>query len=416
MRNFQSRKLKKSYELGKFSPLFKSDFLSEQKAEKQSREDKFSPIVFDFGPLQIKVARHFGFCKGVENAIEVAYETLDANPGKKVYMISELIHNPFVNADLRQRGLTFLKTSKGKQLVSWDEVGADDIVITPAFGATLQDQEILKQKGATFQEVNATCRFVENVWMRADELGKKGFTIIVHGKAKHEETQATFSHSNANAPTLILLNMEEAREVGEMILNDDYSEFEAKYAHLASEGFNPEVDFQKVAVVNQTTMLASETLEVSTYFKEVMLQKYGEENISEHVANTRDTLCYATKNNQTATQRLLSESADLSIIVGGRNSSNTTHLVELSELHLPTYFVRSEADLLDDGSILHFDFRTGEEETIQDFLPTHSPISILITSGASCPDAIVERVIQKLAALVEGTKAVDEVIPSSING
>ncbi|MEM6767099.1 MAG: 4-hydroxy-3-methylbut-2-enyl diphosphate reductase [Bacteroidota bacterium] len=415
MRNFQSRKLKKSYELGKFSPLFSSDFLSVQKAEKQAKEDKFSPIIFDFGPLQIKVARHFGFCKGVENAIEVAYETLTANPGKKVYMISELIHNPFVNADLRQKGLTFLKTSKGKQLVSWDEVQAEDIVITPAFGATLKDQELLRQKGAVFQEVNATCRFVENVWMRADELGKKGYTIIVHGKAKHEETQATFSHSNANAPTLILLNMEEAKEVGEMILNDDYSKFAAKYGQVASEGFNPEVDFQKVAVVNQTTMLASETLEVSTYFREVMLQKYGEENIAEHAANTRDTLCYATKNNQTATQRLLQEPADFSIIVGGRNSSNTTHLVELSELHLPTYFIRSEADLFDDGSLLHYDFRAGEEETIKDFLSKHAPVSILITSGASCPDAIVEKVIQKLASLVEGTKAVEEVILSSVS-
>ncbi len=405
MKQFQSRNLKKKYELGKFADLYQSEFLTDIKSS-STKESRFSPINLDFGTLKVSVARHFGFCKGVENAIEVAYETLEMFPDKQVYMISELIHNPFVNLDLHQRGLKFIKTSNGKQLIPWEEIHSDDIVITPAFGATLEDQERLKHIGVDLKAWNATCRFVENVWLRAEELGQRGFTIIVHGKFLHEETRATFSHSRQNSPTLVVKDLKEAELLCDFILGrKDWDTFDEFFGGKYSEDFVPERDMDRLAVVNQTTMLASETAEISELLKEGMKIKFGEANIDNHFANTRDTLCYATKNNQNATEKLLEVPADFAIIVGGRNSSNTSHLVELAEEHLATYFIASEADILSQEAILHYDFRTKNEINISPYIPEKDVVHVLITSGASCPDAIVERVIKKLVSLIPGTKS-----------
>ncbi|GAB4419544.1 MAG: 4-hydroxy-3-methylbut-2-enyl diphosphate reductase [Bacteroidia bacterium] len=410
MRKFQSRNFKKQYDLGQYAPLYRNSLLSTLK-NSLPPEDRMAPFELNFGGVQFLIARHFGFCKGVENAIEVAYETLAIHGDRRVFMISELIHNSFVNEDLKARGLRFIKTAQGRQLIPWEEIQAGDVVITPAFGATLEDKATLLARGVDLQQWNATCRFVENVWFRAEELGEQGYTIIVHGKFRHEETLATLSHSRRYAPTVVVKNMEEAEVLtgiilGEVAAERFYTVFDGKY----SPGFLPERDLRRVAVVNQTTMLATETAEIADHFRQAMIERYGERQIEYHIANTRDTLCYATKNNQNATQRLLEEPADLAIVIGGRNSSNTSHLVELCEQRLPTYFIASERDILDRNRILHYDFRTQQEQVIEGFLPDKGPVRIVLTSGASCPDAIVERVLMSLLSFFPDTRKPDEVL------
>lgn len=410
MRKYQSRNFKKHYNLGQYASLYHSRIFGSLKAL-QPPQDRMEPFMLDFGPVRFGIARHFGFCKGVENAIEVAYETLATYPGRRVFMISELIHNSFVNEDLKARGLRFLKTAKGQQLIPWDEIEAGDIVITPAFGATLEDQQRLIERGVDIQKWNATCRFVENVWFRARELGEQGYTIIVHGKFRHEETLATLSHSQRYAPTVVVKDLAEADRLSALIRGDYpaekfYEWFDGKY----SEDFDPQRDLQRIAVVNQTTMLASETADISDHFRQVMIDLHGEENIDYRVANTRDTLCYATKNNQSATLRLLEEQADLAIVIGGRNSSNTSHLVELCEQHLPTYFIASERDICNQHHLLHYDFHRQKERNIFHFLPEKRPLRILLTSGASCPDAIVEHVLMRLLSFFPYTRNLEEVL------
>ncbi len=411
MRNYQSRNFKKEYDLGKYAPLYHSQIFGKLKA-RQAPRDRMRPFFLDFGPVRFEIARHFGFCKGVENAIEVAYETLAENPGRRVFMISELIHNSFVNADLKARGLKFIKTAKGQQITPWNEILPSDIVITPAFGATIEDQKRLTEIGVDIHRYNATCRFVENVWFRAQELGEMGYSIIVHGKFRHEETLATRSHSEKYAPTIIVKDLEEARVLGDIILGvRPLSEFYSRFADKCSEDFDPRVDLERIAVVNQTTMLASETAEISDYFQQVMGKKYPQEaDLDFRIANTRDTLCYATKNNQSATLRLLEQPADLAIVIGGRNSSNTSHLVELCEQRLPTYFIASERDIKSEHHLLHYDFHIQEERHIFNFLPKKRPVRILLTSGASCPDALVEHVLMRLLGFFPYTRKVDEVM------
>jgi len=410
MRKYTSRNFKKEYDLGRYAPLYQNNIFSRLKNSRTPAE-RMKPFVLDFGTVEFKVARHFGFCKGVENAIEVAYETLATYPNRRVFMISELIHNSFVNEDLQHRGLRFIKTARGKQLIPWEEIKAQDIVITPAFGATIEDQEALISRGVDIQKWNATCRFVENVWFRAQELGAKGYSIIIHGKFRHEETQGTLSHSRQSAPTLVVKNMEEARMLGEIMSGArPLEDFEQYFRKKSSEGFDPIEHLQRIAVVNQTTMLASETAEISDYFQEVMKEKYGEEEQEYRIANTRDTLCYATKNNQSATLRLLEEYADMAIVIGGRNSSNTSHLVELCEQKLNTYFIASERDIISKDQILHYDFHRHEERHIFNFIPKKEKVSFLLTSGASCPDAIVEKVLLRLLGFFDQTRSIEQVM------
>jgi 4-hydroxy-3-methylbut-2-enyl diphosphate reductase len=416
MRKYQSRNLKKQYNLGQYAPLYQSRLLGKLK-QIRPKGDRLAPIELDFGSVRFLVARHFGFCKGVENAIEVAYETLAQYPERKVYMISELIHNSFVNDDLKARGLRFIKTAKGEQLIPWKRIKADDIVITPAFGASVEDIERLEKIGVDIQRWNATCRFVENVWFRARELGEQGYTVVVHGKFRHEETQATFSHSQVYAPTVVVKDMAEAQLLGEIIMGQrSVEDFNRVFAAKATPGFDPAKDLQRIAVVNQTTMLATETAAISAFLGQKMSDRYGNEDIAFRVANTRDTLCYATKNNQSATRKLLEQEADLAIVIGGRNSSNTTHLVELCEQKLPTYFIASEADILSEDKIRHFDFHSQTEQMVGSFLPFRKkePTTILITSGASCPDAIVEQVLGRLLEFFPRTLPLKEMLPKSL--
>lgn len=358
----------------------------------------FSPTLLDFGPVQIMLPRHFGFCYGVENAIEIAFKTVEENPGKRIFLLSEMIHNPHVNRDLRERGIRFIMDTAGNQLLPWEEITEEDIVIIPAFGTTREIESHLKNIGIETDHFNATCPFVERVWNKAASIAEKDYTVIVHGKPGHEETRATFSHSRSHAPTVIVRNMEEAHRLGAYIVGKKpaasfYEEFAGKY----SEGFDVEKDLYRVGVVNQTTMLANETQEIADYFKQVMIDKYGlTDNIHEHFADTKDTLCYATNDNQNAVLHILKEEADLAIVIGGYNSSNTSHLVELCERRLKTYFISSEEKLISPDEILHWSFPLGKEIVTSGYLPPKEPLRIIITSGASCPDALVESVIRKL--------------------
>jgi 4-hydroxy-3-methylbut-2-enyl diphosphate reductase len=333
----------------------------------------------------------------VENAIEIAFRTVEENPGRQIYLLSEMIHNPQVNADLQSHGITFLQDTNGRQLISFDKLTGDDIVLIPAFGTTLEIEKRLKDLGIPTEKYNTTCPFVEKVWNRSEAIAKKNYTIVIHGKPNHEETRATFSHAAVNAPAVVVKDMKQTIELAKYITGEKntagfYKEFEGQY----SLNLDAVKDLQRIGVVNQTTMLASDTQAIADYLKQVMIQQYGAENTDSHFADTRDTLCYATNDNQSAVMGMLETKADLAVVVGGYNSSNTSHLVELCEEKLPTYFINSEDKILSQKDIMHYDFHGKQEIISSNYLPFHQPAKILITSGASCPDALVEGIIAKL--------------------
>ncbi len=378
------------------SPLISA--IKKKRKEMDKMKKDFSPTLLDFGPLQIYLARHFGFCYGVENAIEIAFRTVEENPGRRIFLLSEMIHNPQVNADLQAHGVQFLQDTYGKQLVSFDTVTADDIVLIPAFGTTIEIEKMLNEKDIPTEKYNTTCPFVEKVWNRSEVIAKKNYTIVIHGKPNHEETRATFSHAAVNAPSVVVKDMKEAEKLAKYITGEKetksfYDEFKGQF----SNGFDAAKDLQRIGVVNQTTMLASDTQAIADFLKQTMIEKYGNTNIENHFADTRDTLCYATNDNQGAVTGMLETKADLAIVVGGYNSSNTSHLVELCEEKLPTYFINSEEKILSAKEILHYNFHSKEEILTSGYLPPIQPVKILITSGASCPDALVEGVINKVA-------------------
>lgn len=399
------------------SPLITA--IKKKRKEQDRMKKDFTPTLLDFGPLQIYVARHFGFCYGVENAIEIAFRTVEENPGKRIFLLSEMIHNPHVNADLEAHGVKFLQDNYGKQLISFDTLTDDDIVIIPAFGTTLELEEKLNKLGIQTEKYDTTCPFVEKVWNRSEQIAKKNYTVIIHGKPKHEETRATFSHAAFNAPAVIVKDIEQARALAKYIIGEKppsqfYEEFKGQY----SNDFSVTNDLQRIGVVNQTTMLASDTQAIADYLKQVMTGKYKltAANVEERFADTRDTLCYATLENQQAVTGMLQTDADLAIIIGGYNSSNTSHLVELCEEKLPTYFISSEEKIISGNEILHYDFHDKEEILTFDFLPQKTPVKILMTSGASCPDALVEGVINKLTGFYPVRLTSHDLISKFLNG
>lgn len=390
------------------SPLI-SRIKAQRKAADKLKKD-FTPTVLRIGSLEVILARHFGFCYGVENAIEIAFRAVNENPGKRIFLLSEMIHNPGVNADLIGMGVKFIMDTGGALLMDWDELNSDDIVIIPAFGTTRELEAKLREKGIEPTTYETTCPFVEKVWNRAEKIGKDGYTIVVHGKPKHEETRATFSHSEAHTPTIVVKDLLQTERLaryisGELQPEMFYTEFKGQF----SEGFDITKDLERIGVVNQTTMLASETQGIADFLKSVMIRKYGLDaaTLGQHFADTRDTLCYATNDNQSAVQGMLQTEADLALVIGGYNSSNTSHLVELCELVLPTYFINHEDCLEDDERIRHFDLHTHSERVDQAYLPDSRPLRVMITSGASCPDALVERVIGRLALLTGNGAAFD---------
>lgn len=384
---------------------YKSTLIAEIK-EKRRLADRmkkdFSPSLLEFDKVDFVLARHFGFCYGVENAVEKVYTVLDEYPDKNIYLLSQMIHNPTVNEDLLSRGIQFIMDTKGNQNISWEEITSNDIVLIPAFGTTLEIEEILKDKGIISKKYDTTCPFVEKVWNRSSKLGEEDYTVIIHGKATHEETRATFSHSSAGSKTVIVKNIEEAKMLAKFIdkqlpKEDFYTFFEGKY----SKGFDPFTDLNKVGVVNQTTMLASETHEISQYFKDRMEELYGKDELKSHFADTRDTLCYATNDNQKSTLELMKEEGDFAVIVGGYNSSNTMHLVELLEQKFETFFVQNASKIESKSCINHFDIHLNLEKST-DFITKfgNKKLKIIITCGASCPDSVLNQVIEKIASII----------------
>jgi len=355
-----------------------------------ARKQDFRPTTLDFGAVRIQLARHFGFCFGVENAIEISYKAIAENPGKRIFLLSQMIHNPVVNEDLESRGVRFLQDTLGREITPLSEVESEDVVIIPAFGATLEIQARLENIGVNVLKYNTTCPFVEKVWKRSAKLGAEEYTIVIHGKPDHEETRTTFSHAASSGHAMIVANKEEANLLAHLIMKGEEiaDEFWAAFKGRTSKGFNPEYHLQKLGVVNQTTMIATETQEIA----DIVRSAVGDKGF----ANTRDTLCYATNDNQRATMGAIEEGADLAIVVGGYNSSNTSHIVELCEKKMPTYFVRNELSWEEDGTLNHFNIHTQSLEKSKDFLPQNP--TILITSGASCPDASMERVLMKVLA------------------
>ena len=395
---------------------FRSPVISvvkDSRKQHDPRKKDYSPSVLDFGPVKFLIARHFGFCYGVENAIEIAYKTVEQNEGKRIFLLSEMIHNPSVNDDLRNKGVRFIREHNGNQIISWDELNADDIVIVPAFGTTLEIQQILKERGINPYKYDTTCPFVEKVWNRAEQLGGKNYTIIVHGKYKHEETIATFSHSEKDSPTVVVRDINEAQKLCDVISGKiPAKEFYELFNHKLSKGFDVSKDLDRVGVVNQTTMLATETQAIADLMKKTMIEKYGEENIGEHFADTSDTLCYATYDNQRATLGLIDSHADFAIVVGGYNSSNTSHIVELCEEKLPVYFISGADKIISESVIKHYDIHSHSELTTEGWLlkdnrPPESSVKIILTSGASCPDAILDEVLHKIISYFPEAKTIE---------
>lgn len=386
-----------------------------RKNDKLKRD--FSPTVLDFGPVRFMIARHFGFCYGVENAIEIAYRAIADNPGKRIFLLSEMIHNPDVNRDLLSRGVRFLMETTGRQIIPWEELKQEDIVIVPAFGTTVEIQNRLQLMGIDAYKYDTTCPFVEKVWNRASQIGQKKYTIVVHGKPLHEETRATFSHSKENAPTIVVKNLKQAERLaryitGEGAKEEFFEEFRGQY----SVGFDPDQDLQRIGVVNQTTMLASDTQGIADYLKNVMISHYQltPNEVEDHFANTRDTLCYATNDNQDATYGLLKQEADFAIVAGGYNSSNTSHIVELCEQKLPTYFIESDSKILNRQLITHYNLHKKKEEVTENFIPEKDQVTIMLTCGASCPDAIIEGVLMRILSFFPDAKPIEEVMEAFV--
>jgi len=418
--------------------LYQSELCEAIKAAKRGRErTATTPARLDFGAVSYSLPSHFGFCLGVQNAIERAYETLAAHPERRVFMLSELIHNPFVNEDLKARGLRYLQTDKGEPVVDpdtgrpyWESVTSEDVVVIPAFGAREEDKRRLIERGLPLNRYDATCMLVEKVWKAARRHGERGYTVIIHGKAEHEETKATFSNSAGVAPTVVARNLEEARQLGAAIEADEPDEKRRLFGGLerhASPGFDPARHLERVAVVNQTTLLRNETLKIIEYLETVFALKHGAERVGEHLAQESkgDTLCYATQVNQDALSKALEEPADAALVVGGRNSSNTFQLYRLCGRHFGerAHYIQSEANILSPGEIEHYVFPYNPKDPKQgrhvrrpflDLSRAQEPVRILLTGGASCPDGILQQVIFKINGFFDPKRLrpVDEVIAS----
>ena len=398
--------------------------LAIKEARRTKEKSPSDPAVLDFGAVSYVIPSHFGFCLGVQNAIERAYETVAMYPSKKVFMLSELIHNPFVNEDLLARGLRYLQTDKGLPLRAdgkianskedstalWNQLTQDDIVIIPAFGATNEDKARLIRRGLSIRENDATCMLVEKVWKAARRYAQEGYTVIIHGKSEHEEAKATFSNSSSYGPALIIRNMKHAHRLAEVIQAETSKKaalLEKYFAGLYSDGLDPTRDLEKIAVVNQTTLLRNETLTIIDYLRVVITAKYGESEVANHLwsKGKGDTLCYATQVNQDALQQAVEQPIDAALIVGGKNSSNTFQLYRVCAERFGerAHYIQSESNLLSLKTVRHYIFpynlpkgSTAVEEERPFFDTSVKKPHILLTGGASCPDGIIQQVISRI--------------------
>src|SRR5438552_1766206 len=346
--------------------------------------------------LTIKLAKEFGFCYGVERAIDLAYAARKVFPDQPIYILGTIIKNPEVNDNIRDMGIKFL-TGKEKN-ASPEELQKDDVVIIPAFGTDIATMEELRAKGCRF--VDTTCGDVMSVWKRVRQYANDSVTSIIHGKAWHEETKATSSRATANGGGhyLVVFTLAETDYVCDYILRGgNKPEFLNKFKGAYSAGFDPDVHLQAIGVANQTTMLRGETEEVQRRLKGAMEQRYGAAELDKHF-RFFDTICGATQDRQDALQKLLQEPLDLLLVIGGYNSSNTSHLAEMGEAKLATYFIKNAAKMESDKLIRHYDQDKHEEIETSDWLPA-GRITVGITAGASCPNNLIEDDIRRLFEL-----------------
>jgi len=390
---------------------YRSPIIGRVKAARKAadpRKQDFSPSVLDFGTVRFLLARHFGFCYGVEHAIEVAYRAIAEQSGRAIYLLSEMIHNPEVNEDLQSRGVQFLMDPDGTPRIPLEALTPEDVVVVPAFGTTLELSAQLAARGVDLKAYDTTCPFVEKVWKRSAVLSASAHTVVIHGKPGHEETRATFSHAAAEGHALIVKDRAEAQWLADFLQAPEAhggdAAFAARFAGRATPGFVWHTHLNRIGVVNQTTMLAAETQSIADLLRAAVQARGGE------AANTRDTLCYATNDNQQATATALAAGADLAVVVGGYNSSNTSHLVELCAQQMPTYFIRNELEFTDEG-LRHFDVHAEALRLTPDPFPRSEAVpTVLLTSGASCPDASVDRVLQRILGHYPGARSVEEVL------
>ena len=355
-------------------------------------------FTYSSGRLTIHLAREFGFCYGVDRAVDYAYQARRRFPGRHVFLTGEIIHNPHVNDRLREAGIRFL-TDPGERS---DLLGPDDVVILPAFGVTVAEMAQLTTQGCTL--VDTTCGSVLNVWKNVVRYAQDGYTAIIHGKVRHEETRATASQAlkYPNGRYLVLLDRQEAAAVCQYIRGGgNPQQFLARFAHAASPGFNPDRDLERVGCANQTTMLMSESLEIGEMFRQAMLDRHGEEKLGYHF-RTFDTICSATQERQDAVVALLNERpVDLMIVIGGYNSSNTCNLARICAARVRTLHIADPGCLLSKTEVRHRPVgppstAAGREELARDWLAPTGPLTIGLTAGASTPNNIVGRVIRRL--------------------
>jgi 4-hydroxy-3-methylbut-2-enyl diphosphate reductase len=350
------------------------------------------------GDVTIRLAESFGFCWGVERAVAIAYETRQHFPTQQIWITNEIIHNPSVNQRLREMNVKFIQVEQGVK--NFDIIDRGDVVILPAFGASVQEMQLLNDKGCTI--VDTTCPWVSKVWNTIEKHKKKDYTSIIHGQYKHEETVATSSFADKY---LIVLNMAEANYVADHILMDSTSaeaklqrrtEFLTKFSQAYSIGFDPDIDLERVGIANQTTMLKTETEAIGKLFERTMMKKYNTAELNDHFQSF-NTICDATQERQDAMFKLVEAPLDLMVVIGGYNSSNTTHLQEISIEHqIPSYHIDSDIRILADNQIEHKPL-SKELEITKNWLPA-GKIVVGVTSGASTPDKVVEDAIERIFA------------------
>ncbi|MGC3959547.1 MAG: 4-hydroxy-3-methylbut-2-enyl diphosphate reductase [Verrucomicrobiota bacterium] len=356
--------------------------------------------VLTSGELTVKLAKEFGFCYGVERAIDLAYAAKkyfsDVSPKTPIYLLGEIIHNPDVNDQIRNMGIQIISPKPNEEELG--KMQAGDAVIIPAFGTEVATRKKIEAKGCVI--VDTTCGDVMSVWKRVRQYSKESVTSIIHGKAKHEETKATTSQARAygSGHYLVVYNLAETDYVCDYILNGgDKQAFLEKFKGAYSQGFDPDLHLQAVGVANQTTMLRGETEEVQRRFKAAMLKKHGEVNVANHF-RFFDTICGATQDRQDALEKMLREPMNFLLVVGGYNSSNTSHLAEMGEAVLPTYFIKNATKMISAERISHYDQHKKKEVESKDWLPT-GKLTVGITAGASCPNNLIEDTIKRLFEL-----------------
>ncbi len=343
------------------------------------------------GAVTIRLAEAFGFCWGVERAVAIAYETRQHFPSERIWITNEIIHNPSVNQHLRDMEVGFIPVEKGQK--DFSVVDSGDVVILPAFGASVQEMQLLNDKGCKI--VDTTCPWVSKVWNTVEKHKKRDYTSIIHGQYKHEETVATSSFADKY---LVVLNLQEAEYVSNYILHGgDRDEFIAKFSKAYSAGFDPDLDLERVGIANQTTMLKTETEKIGKLFEKTMMRKFGPENLNEHFQSF-NTICDATQERQDAMLSLVEEKLDLMLVIGGFNSSNTTHLQEIAiDKTIPSYHIDCAERILPGNRIEHKPL--GADLVVTEGWLPDGKIVVGVTSGASTPDKVVEDTIDRILAM-----------------